>query len=113
MTQMGFFDLSDRCASLDVKNDTLIKIDSAVGSEEFRETLERVWRKPMDSVLMFKIGKTCERNIQNLLRRLHFFSSRKIRIRPASLDGAILGTAVRPPMCFLKLPMIVQALRRT
>ena len=39
MTQMGFFDLSDRCASLDVKNDTLIKIDSAVGSEECSATI--------------------------------------------------------------------------
>ena len=54
MTQMGFFDLSDRCASLDAMNDPLIEIDSAVGSEEFRATLEWVWRKPMDSVLMFK-----------------------------------------------------------
>jgi hypothetical protein len=66
MTQMGFFDLSDRYASLDAKNDPLIEIDSAVEWEEFRATLERVWRKPeaarksragrkpVDAVLMFK-----------------------------------------------------------
>jgi hypothetical protein len=66
MTQMGFFDLSDRYASLDAKNDPLIEIDSAVEWEEFRATLERVWRKPevaresragrkpLDALLMFK-----------------------------------------------------------
>jgi IS5 family transposase len=54
MTQMGFFDFSDRCASLDAQNDPLIEIVSALGSEEFRAKLERAWRKPMDSVLMFK-----------------------------------------------------------
>jgi IS5 family transposase len=66
MTQMGFFDLSDRYASPDAENDPLIEIDSAVEWEEFRATLERVWRKPeaarksragrkpLDAVLMFK-----------------------------------------------------------
>lgn len=66
MAQMGFFDLSDRYASLDAKRDPLVEIDAIVPREEFRQTLERVWRKPeaerksragrkpMDAVLMFK-----------------------------------------------------------
>ena len=66
MAQMGFFDLSDRYASLDAKKDPLIEIDAVVPWEEFRPALERVWRKPnadrksqagrkpLDAVLMFK-----------------------------------------------------------
>lgn len=66
MAQMGFFDLSDRYASLDAKRDPLVEVDAVVPWEEFRPTLERVWRKPeaerksragrklMDAVLMFK-----------------------------------------------------------
>ncbi|CAM5321543.1 IS5 family transposase [Aquamicrobium terrae] len=54
MSQMGFFDLSDRYASLDAKRDPLVEIDSIVPWEEFRPTLKRVWRKPMDAVVMFK-----------------------------------------------------------
>lgn len=66
MAQMGFFDLSDRYASLDAKRDPLIEIDAVVPWEEFRPALERVWRKPeterksragrkpIDAVLMFK-----------------------------------------------------------
>jgi len=66
MAQMGFFDLSDRYASLDTKKDPLVEIDAVVPWEELRPTLERVWRKPdadrksragrkpMDAVLMFK-----------------------------------------------------------
>jgi IS5 family transposase len=66
MAQMGFFDLSDRYASLDAKKDPLVGIDAVVPWEEFRPALERVWRKPagerkspagrkpMDAVLMFK-----------------------------------------------------------
>ena len=66
MAQMGFFDLSDRYASLDAKKDPLVEIDTIVPWEEFRPTLERVWRKPeaerksragrkpMDAVVMFK-----------------------------------------------------------
>ena len=41
MAQMGFFDLSDRYASLDAKNDPLVEIDAIVPWEEFRPTLER------------------------------------------------------------------------
>ncbi|WP_444461481.1 IS5 family transposase [Rhodobacter capsulatus] len=63
---MGFFDLSDRYASLDAKRDPLVEIDALVPWEEFRPVLERVWRKPtaarksragrkpMDAVVMFK-----------------------------------------------------------
>ncbi len=54
MVQMGFFDLSDRYASLDTKKDPLVEINAVVAWEEFRPILERVWRKPMDAVLMFK-----------------------------------------------------------
>lgn len=46
MAQMGFFDLSDRYASLDAKKDPLVEINAVVPWEEFRPTLERVWRKP-------------------------------------------------------------------
>ena len=64
--QMGFFDLSDRYASLDAKKDPLVEINDVVPWEEFRPLLEQVWRKPeserksragrrpMDAVLMFK-----------------------------------------------------------
>ena len=66
MAQMGFFDLSDRYASLDAKWDPLVEIDAIVPWKEFRPTLEGVWRKPeaerksragrkpMDAVVMFK-----------------------------------------------------------
>ncbi|MFW5678603.1 MAG: IS5 family transposase [Rhodosalinus sp.] len=66
MAQMGFFDLSDRYASLDAKRDPLVEIDAIVPWDEFRPALEAVWRKPdaerksragrkpMDAVLMFK-----------------------------------------------------------
>jgi len=54
MTRIGFFDLSDRYASLDTKKDPLVEVDAVVPWEDFRPTLERVWRKPMDPVLMFK-----------------------------------------------------------
>ena len=43
MAQMGFFDLSDRYASLDAKKDPLVEIDAVVPWEEFRPSLERVW----------------------------------------------------------------------
>lgn len=66
MAQMGFFDLSDRYASLDAKKDPLAELDAFVPWEEFRPTLEQAWRKPeterrsragrkpMDAVVMFK-----------------------------------------------------------
>ena len=66
MAQMGFFDLSDRYASLDAKKDPLVEINAIVPWEEFGPLLEQVWRKPeserksragrkpMDAVLMFK-----------------------------------------------------------
>ena len=45
MAQMGFFDLSDRYASLDAKKDPLVEIDGVVPWEEFRPALARVWRQ--------------------------------------------------------------------
>ena len=63
---MGFFDLSDRYASLDARRDPPVEIDAVVLREEFRPTLERAWRKPdaerksragrkpMDTVPMFR-----------------------------------------------------------
>lgn len=66
MAQMGFFDLSDRYASLDAKNDPLVEIYEIVPWEEFRPLLEQAWRKPeserksragrkpLDAVVMFK-----------------------------------------------------------
>lgn len=52
MGQMGFFDISDRYASLDAKRDPMIEIDAIVPWEQFRATLERVWRKPaLEAVL--------------------------------------------------------------
>ena len=66
MTQIGFFDRSDRYVSLDARRDPLVEIDAVAPWEEFRPALERVWRKPdearksraghkpMDAVLMVK-----------------------------------------------------------
>jgi len=66
MPLMGFFDLSDRYASLDAKKDPLVEINAVLPWEEFRPVLERVWRKPegdrksragrksIDAVVMFK-----------------------------------------------------------
>lgn len=45
MAQMGFFDLSDRYASLGAKKDPLVEIDAVVPWEELRPVLEQVWRK--------------------------------------------------------------------
>ena len=46
MGQLGFFDVSDRYAGLDAKNDPLLRIDELVPWERFRERLEEVWRQP-------------------------------------------------------------------
>ena len=48
MAQMGFFDIENRYAALDAKNDPLVKVNAAVPWEAFRSRLERVWRKPAD-----------------------------------------------------------------
>ena len=48
MAQMGFFDVENRYAALDAKNDPLAKINAAVPWEAFRSRLESVWRKPAD-----------------------------------------------------------------
>lgn len=49
MAQMGFFDLSERYASLDAKKDPLLEIDAIVPWEEFRPLLTAIWRKPPDA----------------------------------------------------------------
>jgi IS5 family transposase len=71
MSQMGFFDIAKRYAGLDAKNDPLVKIDAAVRWEDFRPSLEAVWRapvgerksaagrKPWDAVVMFKAIVLC------------------------------------------------------
>ena len=43
MGQMGFYDLANRYAGLDAKNEPLVKIDEAVPWEDFRGRLEAVW----------------------------------------------------------------------
>ncbi len=71
MGQMGFFDIADRYAALDAKNDPLVKIDEVVAWEDFRPRLEASWRKPAgarkspagrkpwDAVVMFKAIVLC------------------------------------------------------
>ena len=71
MSQLGFFDIANRYAGLDAKNDPLLKIDNVVPWEEFRPHLEAVWRKPAnqressagrkpwDAVVMFKAIVLC------------------------------------------------------
>ena len=68
---MGFYDLANRYAGLDAKNEPLVKIDEAVPWEDFRGRLEAVWRrpdkarksragrKPWDAVVMFKTIVLC------------------------------------------------------
>lgn len=63
MAQMGFLDLPDRYASLDLKKDALVEINAVVPWEEFRPVLmgfgaglmRRAGRGPKDAVLMFKV----------------------------------------------------------
>ena len=71
MGQMGFFDIANRYAGLDAKNDPLVKIDEIVPWEDFRPRLEAAWRKPVeerkspagrkpwDAVVMFKAIVLC------------------------------------------------------
>ena len=66
MGQKGFFDIAQRYAGLDAKNDPLARIDEVVPWEDFRPRLEAAWRKPTeerkspagrkpwDAVVMFK-----------------------------------------------------------
>ena len=72
MGQMGFFDVSNRYASLDARKDPLVQIAAVVPFEEFRSRLEAVWRKPgekrtsaagrkpWDAVVMLKAIILCE-----------------------------------------------------
>ena len=71
MSQLGFFDIANRYAGLDAKNDPLVKIDAVVPWENFRLRLEAAWRKPpearkssagrkpLDAVMMFKAIVLC------------------------------------------------------
>ena len=71
MSQLGFFDIANRYAGLDAKNDPLLEINRVVPWEEFRPHLESVWRKPSnkrkssagrkpwDAVVMFKAIVLC------------------------------------------------------
>ena len=71
MGQTGFFDIANRYAGLDAKNDPLVKINAIVAREDFRGRLEAVWRKPpeerksnagckpWDAVVMFKAIILC------------------------------------------------------
>ena len=71
MGQMGFFDIANRYAGLDAKNDPLVKIDEVVPWEDFRPRLEAAWRKPAedrkspagrkpwDALVMFKSIVLC------------------------------------------------------
>ena len=72
MGQMGFFDVANRYAGLNAKNDPLVKINDVVPWETFRARLEAAWRrppeerkstagrKPWDAVVMFKAIVLCE-----------------------------------------------------
>lgn len=67
----GIFDIANRYAGLDAKNDPLVKIDAVVPWENFRSRLEATWRKPpearkssagrkpLDAVMMFKAIVLC------------------------------------------------------
>ena len=71
MGQMGFFDIANRYAGLDAKNDPLVKIDAVVSWADFRVRLEAAWRKPpeerksnagckpWDAIVMFKAIVLC------------------------------------------------------
>ena len=67
MGQLGFFDVSNRYASLDARKDPLVQIAAVVPFEEFRSRLEAVWRKPWDAVVMLKAIILCE--LYNPFRR--------------------------------------------
>ena len=68
---LGFFDIANRYAGLDAKNDPLVKIDEVVPWEDFRPRLEAAWRKPAedrkcpagrkpwDALVMFKAIVLC------------------------------------------------------
>lgn len=72
MGQMGFFDVSERYASLDAKADPLLKLNAIVPWEQFRPRLEGIWRrshaerkspagrKPWDAIVIFKAIILCE-----------------------------------------------------
>jgi transposase, IS5 family len=72
MGQMGFFDVANHYAGLDLKADPLVKLTARVPWEDFRPRLEGIWRrspadkkspagrKPWDAVVIFKAIVLCE-----------------------------------------------------
>ncbi len=72
MGQMGFFDIANRYAGLDAKNDPLARIEEVVPWEALRPRLETVWRrapeerkspagrKSWDAMVTFKAIVLCE-----------------------------------------------------
>ena len=106
MSPLGFFDVSNRYAGLDAKNDPLLKIDGIVPWEEFRSHLEAVWRKPAnqrkssagrkpwDAAVMFKAIVLCA--LYNLSRRsaANPFSDIwvwRMRWSPLAVSGSLFG----------------------
>ena len=108
MAQMGFFDVENRYAALDAKNDPLVRIHALVPWEAFRSRLENVWRKPpdkrksnagckpWDAIVMFKAIILCalynlsDDQVEYQMRdRLSF-----VRF-PGSSPGQALGLALQ------------------
>ena len=115
MGQMSFFDIANRYAGLDAKNDPLVKIDEVVPWEDFRPRLEAAWRKPSedrkspagrkpwDALVMFKAIVLCalynlsDDQVEYQLRdRLSFMVTVRrpgIGVRPSSGEGyPLVGT---------------------
>ena len=46
MGQTGFFDIANRYAGLDAKNDPFVQIDALVPWKTFRGHMEAAWLKP-------------------------------------------------------------------
>lgn len=68
MSQLGFFDIANRYAGLDAKNDPLVKLDAVVPWEDFRSRLEATWRWAVRSLMprsyRFQPSTTLEMRIQ-------------------------------------------------
>ena len=88
MAQMGFFDIENRYAALDAKNDPLVKINAAVPWEAFGSRLEQVWRKPADKRKCGVQAVGCHRHVQSH----HFVRPLQSVGRPGRVSDA------RPPV---------------
>jgi hypothetical protein len=69
MAQMGFFDLSDRYASLDAKKDPFLEIDRIVPWGDFRPVLKKVWRKQDGWMGSNRLGVKSDRPIRQRFHR--------------------------------------------